>query len=61
MNLSIRTLAREDILRQFEWYLTEAGDEVAQRFLDAIQEAFDLLRRMPDIGSGGWPRSRAAE
>lgn len=51
MNVHIRTLAREDILRQFEWYLTEAGDVAAQRFLDAIQEAFDLLCRMPNIGS----------
>lgn len=51
MNLSIRTLAREDILRQYTWYLTEAGEDVSQRFLDAVEAAVNLLRRSPDIGS----------
>ena len=51
MNLTIRTAAREDILRQYEWYLTEGGEAVAQQFLDAAEAAIDLLRRMPDIGS----------
>ena len=51
MNVSIRTVAREDILSQYRWYLAEAGAEIAQRFLDAIEAAAELLRRMPDIGS----------
>ena len=51
MNVTIRMLAREDILRQYEWYLTQAGDEIAQRFLDAVEAAVNLLRRSPDIGS----------
>lgn len=51
MNVVIRTIAREDILRQYDWYLTEAGEAVAARFLDAMEEAGELLRGMPDIGS----------
>lgn len=51
MNVLIRTIAREDILRQYDWYLTEADEAVAGRFLGAMEAAVDLLRRMPDIGS----------
>lgn len=51
MKVHIRTAAREDILRQYGWYLDEAGSPVAGQFLDAVQAAFDMLRRRPDIGS----------
>jgi toxin ParE1/3/4 len=51
VNVLIRTAAREDILRQYEWYLAEAGESVAGRFLDAVEGAVESLRRMPDLGS----------
>jgi toxin ParE1/3/4 len=32
-------------------YLLEAGVDVAQRFVDAVETAFDLIARQPGIGS----------
>ncbi len=51
MNVHIRTIAREDILRQYRWYLDESGPELAERFLNAIEAAIETLRRRPDIGA----------
>jgi len=33
-----------DVERQFDWYLTKAGWEVADRYLDAVER--DLPRRL---------------
>lgn len=50
--VSFRTAAREDILRQFRYYLVEKNvPDVAGRFLDAVKSAVDMLRRTPGIGS----------
>jgi toxin ParE1/3/4 len=51
VNVQIRTAARKDILRQYGWYLDEAGPRVADRFLDAVEAAFETLQGMPDVGS----------
>ena len=47
-----RTAAREDILRQFRYYMVEKElPDVARRFLDAVESAVDLLCRTPGFGS----------
>jgi toxin ParE1/3/4 len=43
--------ARQDIADAADHCVDEAGDAVAQRFADALGEAFDLLARNPGIGS----------
>ncbi len=52
MKSTIRPAAREDILRQYRYYLIEQNaEEIAQRFLEAIQNGLDQLHRHPRIGS----------
>jgi toxin ParE1/3/4 len=47
----IRPAAREDILRQYQYYLSEAGNErVAARFLSAAESAIAQVCRQPGIG-----------
>lgn len=52
MKVIIRPTAREDILRQYRYYLIEqdAGD-AAERFLEAIQVAIKQLCKHPGIGT----------
>jgi toxin ParE1/3/4 len=48
----VRHSAREDILRQYEYYLSEADDElVAARFLSAVESAIERVCRQPGIGA----------
>jgi plasmid stabilization system protein ParE len=48
----IRPAAREDILRQYHYYLIEADDElVAARFLKAVQSTIAQVCRQPGIGA----------
>ncbi len=52
MKFAIRPLAREDILRQYEYYLLEVESElVAVRFLTAVQSAIAQVCRQPGTGS----------
>jgi toxin ParE1/3/4 len=52
VNARIRTAAREDILRQFRYYLIEKQiPEVAQRFLDAVETSINTICRTPGIGA----------
>lgn len=52
VNACFRAAAREDILRQFRYYLIEKEiPEVARRFLDAVESAVDTLCRTPGIGA----------
>jgi toxin ParE1/3/4 len=39
-----------DVERQFEWYVTKAGWEVAQRYLDAVAATCRLLEQHPLLG-----------
>lgn len=43
--------ALRDIEEAIDHYLREAGVEIAQRFIDAAETAFDLIARQPGIGS----------
>jgi plasmid stabilization system protein ParE len=35
---------------QFEWYLTEVGQSVAERHLDSLEAACGLIGRYPQLG-----------
>jgi len=47
----IRPAARDDIVRQFRYYLLEDALEAATRFLDAIDESIEAICRMPHLGA----------
>ena len=52
MNVFIRAAAREDILRQYFYYLVEKDAvRAGERFLDAVQTATEALCRMPGAGA----------
>ncbi|MGA2672842.1 MAG: type II toxin-antitoxin system RelE/ParE family toxin [Terracidiphilus sp.] len=52
MNVYVRTSAREDILRQYSYYSIEKdAARVAERFLEAVQSAIEMLCRMPRAGA----------
>ena len=52
MKFVIQAAAREDILRQYRYFLIEKdAEETAERFLDAVQEAIQQIVRNPGIGS----------
>jgi toxin ParE1/3/4 len=52
MKSTIRPAAREDILRQYRYYLIEQNaEEIAQRFLHAVEIAIQQLHSHPHIGS----------
>jgi toxin ParE1/3/4 len=48
----IRSAAREDILRQYLYYAIEKdAARAAERFLDSVQSAMEMLCRMPGAGA----------
>jgi len=52
VNSIIRPRARDDIIRQFRWYLLEQdAPEAAFRFLDAVEESVKQLMLTPDMGA----------
>jgi toxin ParE1/3/4 len=46
-----RARADQDLLEAVEYYLQEAGDRVASRFVDAVERAFRQIARHPASGS----------
>jgi len=47
----IRPTAREDILRQYRYYLIDQdAEEAAERFLGAVRDAFKRLCKHPGVG-----------
>ena len=55
----IRSAARDDIIRQFRYYLLDLDKpEVAERFLGAIQRTIEEIVRMPN---GGAPKRLSNE
>jgi toxin ParE1/3/4 len=40
----------KDFDQQYRWYLREAGDQVAGRFLSAVENTLQLLLKQPDLG-----------
>jgi toxin ParE1/3/4 len=51
VNVFIRTAAREDILRQYFYFIEKDATRAAERFLGAVQSAIDLLCQMPGAGA----------
>ena len=42
-----------DVERQFDWYLTKAGWEVADCYLDPVEATCQLLAQHPNLGPRG--------
>lgn len=62
MKLVIRPAAREDILRQYRYYLIEKDAEAAaERFLAAVRTAMEQLFQHPFAGSPKHLRSAELE
>ena len=62
MNAIIRPRAREDIIRQFRWYLVERdASKPAFRFLEAVEKSVEQLISMPHMGAPRTPRNSALE
>ena len=52
MNVYVRTAAREDILKQYFYYLIEKdAARAGERFLEAVQSAIEMLCQMPGMGA----------
>lgn len=52
MNCVIRPRARDDIIRQFRWYLVEQDtSDAAFRFVDAVEDSVAQLVSMPTMGA----------
>jgi len=47
----IRPAARQDILRQYRYYLTREAFDAAARFMDAVEQSIELLVKRPEAGS----------
>jgi len=48
-----RELARGDVEAAVDHYVLEAGIEVALGFVDALEAAYDLIARHPDVDEAG--------
>lgn len=46
-----RRRARQDVDDAIDFYMGEAGAEVAYRFVDALEGAYHSIRRHPETGS----------
>jgi toxin ParE1/3/4 len=52
VKVAFRQSARDDIIRQFRYYLLEsAAPEVAIRFRESVRRTIDSLRQHPFIGA----------
>lgn len=51
MKLVIRPSAKDDILKQYRYYLLEDAFDAANRFLNAVDTSIDDLCKMPEIGA----------
>lgn len=47
----IRPTAKDDILRQFRYYLQQDAFDAADRFLEAVDDSIAAIGRMPDMGA----------
>ena len=62
MNSVIRPRARDDIIRQFRWYLVnQDAADAAYRFLDPLEESIQQLLSMPRMGAPRTLKNRDLE
>lgn len=50
LSIFISQRAEEDLALQHQWYLKEAGADVAESYLLAVDETLRMLATQPDIG-----------
>jgi len=65
VNLAFHPAARRELSAALQWYLSEGGPGVAERFSWAIRQASDMLTITPHLGtphpsspSRSWPLKR---
>ncbi len=51
MKAFVRRAAREDILRQYRYYLLADAFDAANRFLEAVDNSIGRLVAMPQVGA----------
>ena len=51
ISLRVRPGAGRDIDRAVDWYLSQAAEQTAMDFLDAVEATFSLICENPHIGS----------
>lgn len=51
MKQVIRPAAKDDILRQFRYYLLEDALDAATRFLESVDQSIEAICAMPQIGA----------
>lgn len=51
MKYVVRPNAKQDILQQYRYYISRLTPATAERFLDAVEDAFKDICRMPGAGS----------
>ena len=47
----IRPAAKDDIIRQFRYYLLEGAFDTANTFIDAVDGSIETVCRMPEMGA----------
>lgn len=47
----IRPLAESDLIKHTQYYRSEAGQQVGERFFDSAVDALHTIEKMPGIGS----------
>jgi plasmid stabilization system protein ParE len=48
--VSVARRAEQDMALQYRWYLDNADLDVAERYLNAVDETIQTLARQPDLG-----------
>ncbi len=51
LRLIRRPAAKQDLTNHFVYLGKDAGVDTAERFIDAAEEAFNRLGKMPDLGT----------
>lgn len=54
LRIQLRAQAVADAEQAVDWYLREAGPEVASRFVAALEAAYTHIARHPGTGSPRW-------
>lgn len=57
LEISISARAEQDMTLQYRWYLENADEDIAERYLLAVHETISMIASRPDLGA---PRHFAA-
>jgi toxin ParE1/3/4 len=50
LEISISTRAEQDMTLQYRWYLENADEQIAERYLHAVHETIHTVAGKPDLG-----------